>query len=313
MGRLDVFSRDSGYYSSVHFQKIGWPSQPSPKDSARFSAVSPVSSRIFGNYYPWAEGAQAAKIPDSSGSPAPHENSGYVKVGPSSLGFERYYAQFSLRIPSLFVGILPSITLSALAAPSASASEKILEIVRLIEKKLKTTVYNHQTKVDLAKGRFEFDCSGMVNWILEQAAPTAYSELKSDRPRVAEYVQALKKIPFDKPSAGWRRVQKIADAEPGDVIAWPTPSWYPSDATGHMGVLVAKPEKVSGGYLLRLADATSYLHGEDTREGGTGFGYGTVLISVDPDSGEGSGQGWTGRYSGNTILKTPIYVGRALK
>ena len=200
-----------------------------------------------------------------------------------------------------------------MAAPSASASEKILEIVRLIEKKLKTTVYNHQTKVDLAKGRFEFDCSGMVNWILEQAAPTAYSELKSDRPRVAEYVQALKKIPFDKPSPGWRRVQKIADAEPGDVIAWPTPSWYPSDATGHMGVLVAKPEKVSGGYLLRLADATSYPHGEDTREGGTGFGYGTVLISVDPDSGEGTGQGWTGRYSGNTILKTPIYVGRALK
>jgi len=202
---------------------------------------------------------------------------------------------------------------NTLTLSGVTATARVLEALRFIEKRVKTTVYNHETKVDFAKGQFEFDCSGMANWILRQAAPTAYAELKSERPRVAEYVKALKKIPYNKPSAGWRRVQKIADAEPGDVIAWPTPDWYPSSATGHMGILVAAPEKVSGGYLLRLADATSYPHGEDSREGGTGFGYGSILVTVDPDSGEGTGQGWTGRYSANTVLMTPIYVGRPLQ
>ncbi|HKY62194.1 MAG TPA: hypothetical protein VJR29_02155 [bacterium] len=194
-----------------------------------------------------------------------------------------------------------------------TAADKVLADVALIDQKLKTSVYNANTKVDLKKGIFEFDCSGMVNWILERSAPTAFAELKAERPRVIEYVKALKAIPANQPSAGWRRIAKIADAEPGDVIAWPTPDWYPSNATGHMGILVAKPEAVDGGYLLRLADSTSYPHGDDSREGGTGFGYGTVLITVDAKTGAGTGQGWTGRHSYNTVLETPIYVGRPLQ
>jgi hypothetical protein len=202
------------------------------------------------------------------------------------------------------------------AAPAGSistASARVLEMLTLIEKKLKTSVYNANTKVDVDKGVFEFDCSGMVNWILKDKAPTAFAELKAERPRVIEYVKALKAISPNQPSAGWRRVAKIADAEPGDVIAWPTPDWYPSNATGHMGILVAKPEAVDGGFLLRIADSTSYPHGDDSREGGTGFGHGTVLIAVDAKSGAGTGQGWTGRHSSNTVIETPIYVGRPLK
>ncbi len=206
------------------------------------------------------------------------------------------------------------LALASIGAKSATnPSVQNLEKIRFIEQRLKTSVYNHNTKVDIAKGQFEFDCSGLVNWILQQTAPTAYAELKAERPRVIEYVKALKAIPYDKPSPGWRRVKKIEDAEPGDVIAWPTPDWYPSDASGHMGIVYGKPEKVSGGYLIRIADATSYPHGEDSREGGTGFGFGTILVTVDPDTGEGTGQGWTGRYSANTVIKTPIYVGRPLK
>lgn len=214
----------------------------------------------------------------------------------------------------LFAAHLPfQLQVAAPAAAVKTASAEVLARIELVRTKLKTTVYNANTKVDIDKGVFEFDCSGMVNWILKDVAPNALAELKSDRPRVIEYVKALKKISPNQPSAGWRRVAKIADAEPGDVIAWPTPDWYPSEATGHMGVLVAKPEPVSGGFLLRIADSTSYPHGDDSREGGTGFGYGTILITVDPSSGAGTGQGWTGRHSQNTVLETPIYVGRPLK
>lgn len=223
-----------------------------------------------------------------------------------------------------WVGLPPLLKLFAIplplqvkaASPAAAlktASAAVLDRIELIRNKLKTTVYNANTKVDVDKGIFEFDCSGMVNWILKDRAPTAFAELKAERPRVIEYVKALKNIPPNQPSAGWRRIEKIADAEPGDVIAWPTPDWYPSSATGHMGILIAPPLKVDGGYLLRIADSTSYPHGDDTREGGTGFGYGSVLITVDAKTGAGTGQGWTGRHSANTVLETPIYVGRPLK
>ncbi|HKX11849.1 MAG TPA: hypothetical protein VJP40_01760 [bacterium] len=213
----------------------------------------------------------------------------------------------------LFAALPMQLKVATPAASLPTASAKVLADVALIEKKLKTSVYNANTKVDLLKGNFEFDCSGMVDWILERSAPTAFAELKAERPRVIEYVKALKAIPANQPSAGWRRIAKIADAEPGDIVAWPTPDWYPSSATGHMGILVAAPEAVDGGFLLRLADSTSYPHGDDSREGGTGFGYGTVLITVDAKTGAGTGQGWTGRHSYNTVLETPIYVGRPLK
>ncbi|HEX5033302.1 MAG TPA: hypothetical protein VFW62_02365, partial [bacterium] len=215
--------------------------------------------------------------------------------------------------PPAAIRAWPLLKLFAAPPKVVTASAKVLADIDLIEKKLKTSIYNPNTKVDLEKGIFEFDCSGMVNWILERSAPVAFAELKAERPRVIEYVKALKAIPVNQPSAGWRRVEKIADAEPGDVIAWPTPDWYPSTATGHMGILVAPPLKVDGGYLLRIADSTSYPHGDDSREGGTGFGYGGVLITVDPKTGAGTGQGWTGRHSYNTVLETPIYVGRPLK
>jgi len=240
--------------------------------------------------------------------PVGPKNFGYSLAPSPSLGLN-----LAFRLGALWQQPLASITLGKTVAASTTATAQLLEKIRFVDEHLKTSVYNHDTKVDIPKGRFEFDCSGLVNWLLKQVAPTAYAELKSDRPRVLEYAKTLKAIAYDKPSAGWRRIQKIADAEPGDVIAWPTPDWYPSDATGHMGIVYAKPEKVSGGYLVRIADATSYPHGEDSREGGTGFGYGTIFIAVDPDTGEGKGQGWTGRYSTNTILKTPIYVGRPLQ
>jgi hypothetical protein len=214
---------------------------------------------------------------------------------------------------ALVVAAVPVSVTKAVATTASTASDRSLDKIRFIDQHLRTSIYSHTTDVDAGQGHFDFDCSGMVNWVLEQSAPNAFAELKASRPRVAEYVKALQAIPYNQPTAGWQRIQKVADAQPGDVIAWPTPDWYPSDATGHMGFVYAKPVPVSGGYLIRVADATSYPHGEDSREGGTGFGYGTILITVDPDSGEGTGQGWTGRYSGNTVIRTPILIGRPLK
>lgn len=199
-----------------------------------------------------------------------------------------------------------------------TAVERTLKLVEYIDENLQRGIYQATTQIDLDQGLFQCDCSGMVDWILSGSAPQALKETEAvmkkghGRPVVATYVATLKKIPYDKPSAGWQHVQKIADAKPGDIIAWPTPDWYPSEATGHMGIVVGEPEAVPGGYLIRIADSTSYPHGEDTRREGSGFGYGTILITVDDQTGAGTGQGWTGRHSEATVIRTPIYIGRPL-
>ncbi len=52
--------------------------------------------------------------------------------------------------------------------------------------------------------------------------------------------------------------------------------------------------EVEHGYLVRVADSTHLLHDDDTREGRNGFGFGTILIVADPDSGEPRAYGWSG-------------------
>ena len=53
-----------------------------------------------------------------------------------------------------------------------------------------------------------------------------------------------------------------------------------------------------------------YNHEDDTRNGSTGFGFGTLLITADPSSGAPTGYGWAGRYSGDWVIPTTLAIGR---
>lgn len=273
-----------------------------------FPAKHPLKPQIPKKKSPSTPRKPSSKTPKpgASGTPTPSAT--------------RWFLPFPFR-PFPFVSMGPPIS-GASSPPVVSqktAVKRILATVAFIQKNLKTSHYQGLTRVNTDEGKFNFDCSGMVGWILQGTAPQALSEVnanmrrKQSRPIVANFVKTLQSVSPLKPTAGWRRVFKLEDARPGDVIAWPTPSWYPSDASGHMGIVVETPVKVKGGYLVRIADSTSYPHGNDTRNGGSGFGYGTVFITVDPKTGAGNGQGWTGLYSTTTVIRTPILVGRPLK
>ena len=69
--------------------------------------------------------------------------------------------------------------------------------------------------------------------------------------------------------------------------------------------------EVAGGYLVRIADASSYQHQDDDRyeSGRTGFGSGTILLVADPETGEPRAYGWFGLYS-RWVLETSIAFGR---
>ncbi len=205
-------------------------------------------------------------------------------------------------------------TLSGLSLPpstlqSADAATRILATVAEIERHLSSTVYAHQLRVDPSQGIYQFDCSLMVSWILGRAAPGAHAEISG---LAGQYFSGIDRISPGQPTAGWRHVARIADTQPGDVIAWATPPGLPSHVSGHVVIAAGRPEPFRNGFLLRVVDSTSFPHGEDSRGGGSGFGYGTMYFEVDPQSGAGVGYGWTGRYSGNYVLRTRIAVGRPL-
>jgi hypothetical protein len=129
----------------------------------------------------------------------------------------------------------------------------------------------------------------------------------------ATFARTIARAPVRRARNGWRRLPRIEDARPGDLFAWRRPKDWPSKSTGHVGFLIEPPRKVpglEGAYTIRVADATSLPHQDDTRarRGPGGFGYGTIMVLVD-DDGRGIAYGWFGTDS-RGVLHTPILFGR---
>lgn len=203
---------------------------------------------------------------------------------------------------------------------SAARSAAILERVERIAETLRHSEYSHVTRVNEAEGRYVFDCSGFVAWVLRRAAKGAHhsvlSRSKHGRPLARDYYWEIART-RQNAARGWARVDRVADALPGDVVAWLKPPEVRSAITGHVAFIVAPPEPsqtVEGGYLVRIADASRYYHDDDAREalGRTGFGVGTILLVTDPESGAPTAYGWFGDRSA-WIRDAQIAIGRPLR
>lgn len=210
-------------------------------------------------------------------------------------------------------------------APSAQASEvpareRILERLGYIAGNLRESKYNHSTIVDEKQGRYEFDCSGLVTWVLRRTAPGAHAALlaRSKRPLARDYYWILARAPAsDRTPRGVRKIERIADALPGDIVAWLKPEMLKSPHTGHVAFLLEAPRPVAdvpGAFLVRIADASSYQHDADDRyeSGRTGFGSGTILLLADEATGAPRAYGWYGLRS-RYVMETPIALGRVTR
>lgn len=177
--------------------------------------------------------------------------------------------------------------------------------------------YSHGLWVNEREGVYKFDCSGMVYWLLKRAAPRAAAALAyrlEHRPLARDIYRRIASIEPDRPRHGWQRVVRVAELEPGDVVAWIKPAIVRSANTGHTGFVVLPPLRVpeyENAHLVRVADATSLLHDDDTRVGRDGFGMGTILLVSDPGTGEPKAYGWVGlRWR---AFETDIALGRAIE
>ena len=182
----------------------------------------------------------------------------------------------------------------AAASPPALLADGAIDwtanpLMRTLGKVAETMVsseYAHRMKVDERRGIYNFDCSNMVDWALHKATPRAATALVNKagrRPLARDFHDYIDSIAADDGAHAWRHVTRVADMEPGDVIAWIKPRIIQSPYTGHVAVAVLKPVSAPepNTYLVRIADSTSLLHQDDTREGRSGFGLGTIVLVTD--------------------------------
>jgi hypothetical protein len=177
--------------------------------------------------------------------------------------------------------------------------------------------YSYGLSVNEKRGVYRFDCSGMVQWVLRRSAPIAASTMAHglpQRPLARDFQRRIARAPVDRDRGGWRRVARIADLTPGDVVAWVKPTEIDSPNTGHVAFVLLPPVLAPGyenAYLVRIADSSRLLHDEDTRVGRSGFGFGTILLVADPDTGVPTAYGWVGlRWR---AFETAIALGRPLR
>lgn len=207
---------------------------------------------------------------------------------------------------------------SADPGPATAAAGRTVRQIEAIERNLRVASYRHDTRVDERSGRYEFDCSGLIAWVLSRSAPHAHrattQKTRGSRPLAADYARHFLRVRPEQRSGPWTRVARVRDARPGDVLAWIKPRIVRSNNTGHVVFVVGAPRRSTrfqNAWLVPIADSSRYRHQDDNREGTdrTGLGRGTIMITEDPSTGAPRGFGWFGDLS-PYVFETSIAIGR---
>lgn len=190
----------------------------------------------------------------------------------------------------------PSVTQPGPSAPSSTASPATAATAALLASAqaqvngMRQSDYQHETAVDAAAGRYDYDCSGFIDYTLRQVSPAALAEI----PTTASAGRALAQdfeASFSRLGPGdphWTRVGTVREIRPGDIVAWLVSPDTQSRDTGHVMIAATVPEPdptISGAYRLQIIDSTTSPHADDSRtNGATGLGTGWIGLAVDSQS-----------------------------
>ncbi|MBL8685688.1 MAG: hypothetical protein JNK05_41305 [Myxococcales bacterium] len=213
--------------------------------------------------------------------------------------------------------IAPSTPVASDEPPSPTAARTMREL-DAIESNMRIVSYRHDTRVNVREGRYEFDCSGLIAWVLARSAPAAHrvtvEQASGGRPLAADYARSFLRVAPTQQRGPWTRVSRVEDARAGDILAWIRPRIVRSNNTGHVVFVTGAPRRsarYANAWLVPIADSSRYRHQNDSREGTTrtGFGRGTILIAEDPATGSPRAFGWFGDLS-PFVLDTQIAIAR---
>jgi hypothetical protein len=165
----------------------------------------------------------------------------------------------------------------------------LLEAVRRLVANVRETSYRHQLRVDPSKGVYELDCSEFVSLIVERVAPKSYREIPTEpghsQPRARMYFRFFEDLKRA-PRSGWQPITKLADATPGDIVAWEKLDSGGLGDTGHVMIVAESPElNQDGTFQVRVYDSSEIPHAEDSRAaaGKSGVGAGSILFRVNEE------------------------------
>jgi hypothetical protein len=220
-----------------------------------------------------------------------------------------------------YQGPAPVVEAAPASAAPTVAGRRLLARLDAVAARLAaagSTAYQAATVVDERRGSYRWDCSGMMNWLLQRSAPAARRRLGSSRPVARDYVRVIAAAPMApaRGRAGWQQLRRVDELQPGDVFAFLRAPISLSKVSGHVGVVVSAPVAVPGWpgvYAVRIVDSTRARHDDDSRAGDGigGFGYGTITFGTD-DAGAPIGYGWAGTAM-PWIVKTRIVLGRVVR
>ena len=175
-------------------------------------------------------------------------------------------------------------------APANAATAQVSKETERILNSIKTTQYKHDTQIDEKKGVYLCDCSGFVGYVLKQTV--AKDDPKkgplgdgNGRPTASQFEKAFAKAPTKADgSSRWQHVVRLADARPGDVIAWRHEKPMPGN-TGHVVFVAERPVLESDGLVkVVIVDSTTKPMVDDTRAAGTsGIGRCTMWFTIDDE------------------------------
>jgi hypothetical protein len=182
---------------------------------------------------------------------------------------------------------------------------------------MKSSTYQHTTHVDEANGIYDFDCSGFVDYALQQTLPEALAAIRYlpnrlNRPRAQDYYYQFAKSELQDDRSVWHSIMRSADLLPGDLIAWLRLPNSDSDDTGHVMIVRSSPIVDSNRpneILVAIIDSTRSPHALDSRvNGASGIGTGTIGIVMNT-TGSAVGFRWRGGDSG-VVEYTKIAFGQ---
>jgi hypothetical protein len=200
------------------------------------------------------------------------------------------------------------------AASDPAAPQRLVDEVHRELMAMRSTRYQHTTRVDEHTGTYFYDCSGLVDYAAPRVIPADADALPTStslRPLAGDIEHYLHGG-LEHSVAGWTAVRRVAELRPGDVIAWLATEDSTTGDTGHTMVVFAPPTTDlarPGEWLVQVADSTLSPHAQDSRQRGeTGLGTGTIGLLADV-AGLPTGFYWQGGVS-REAKSTEVALGR---
>jgi cell wall-associated NlpC family hydrolase len=168
-------------------------------------------------------------------------------------------------------------------------------------------------RFDPQNGVYMLDCSGYVDNLLHQSSPKAYSILAqwsgSYKPNSEHYYNFFNRLGPNGPTYTWNKVTSPQELQAGDILVFRYKNSHGGSRGGHVMLVMDKAEGNSNIVRVRVADSAATGHSADTRgTRASGIGIGTLLLKVDPATGQPYAFAWRVDSPWNT--RVSIAMGR---